>query len=45
VVEGVSMAVTQRQEFASVIQRNGGQIDALLKLLREKAGQSAEAKG
>jgi phospholipid transport system substrate-binding protein len=41
VVEGVSMAVTQRQEFASVIQRNGGQIDALLKLLREKAGQSA----
>jgi len=45
VVEGVSMAVTQRQEFASIIQRNGGQIDALLKLLREKAGQSAEAKG
>jgi phospholipid transport system substrate-binding protein len=45
VVEGVSMAVTQRQEFASVIQRNGGQIDALLKLLREKAGQGAEARG
>lgn len=39
VVEGVSMAVTQRQEFASVIQRNGGQIDALLNLLREKTGQ------
>ena len=38
VVEGVSMAITQRQEFASVIQRNGGQIDALLKLLREKTG-------
>lgn len=38
IVEGVSMAVTQRQEFASVIQRNGGQIDGLLKLLREKAG-------
>jgi phospholipid transport system substrate-binding protein len=38
VVEGVSMAVTQRQEFASVIQRNGGQIDALLKLLRERTG-------
>jgi phospholipid transport system substrate-binding protein len=45
VVEGVSMAVTQRQEFASVIQRNGGQIDALLKLLREKAGQSNSARG
>jgi phospholipid transport system substrate-binding protein len=38
-VEGVSMAVTQRQEFASVIQRGGGQIDPLLKLLREKVGQ------
>jgi phospholipid transport system substrate-binding protein len=44
VVEGVSMAVTQRQEFSSVIQRNGGQIDALLKLLREKTG-TAEARG
>jgi phospholipid transport system substrate-binding protein len=39
-VEGVSMALTQRQEFASVIQRGGGQVDALLKLLREKTGQS-----
>jgi phospholipid transport system substrate-binding protein len=39
-VEGVSMAVTQRQEFASIIQRNGGQLDALLKLLREKTGQA-----
>jgi phospholipid transport system substrate-binding protein len=38
-VEGVSMALTQRQEFASVIQRGGGQVDALLKLLREKTGQ------
>jgi phospholipid transport system substrate-binding protein len=38
-VEGVSMALTERQEFASIIQRNGGQIDALLKLLREKTGQ------
>jgi phospholipid transport system substrate-binding protein len=34
----VSMAVTQRQEFSAVIQRNGGEIDALLKLLREKTG-------
>ena len=38
-VEGVSMALTERQEFASIIQRGGGQIDALLKLLREKTGQ------
>ncbi len=33
------MAVTERQEFASVIQRGGGQIDALLKALRERSGQ------
>jgi phospholipid transport system substrate-binding protein len=38
-VEGVSMALTERQEFASVIQRGGGQVDALLKVLRERAGQ------
>ena len=36
VVEGISLIVTQRQEFSSVIQRNGGQLDGLLKLLREK---------
>ncbi len=35
VVEGISLITTQRQEFASVIQRNGG-LDGLLKLLREK---------
>jgi phospholipid transport system substrate-binding protein len=39
IVEGASMAVTEREEFASVIQRGGGQIEALLKLLREKTGQ------
>jgi phospholipid transport system substrate-binding protein len=36
VVEGISLMVTQRQEFSSVIQRNGGQLEALLKILREK---------
>ena len=35
-VGGVSMKVTQRDEFASVIQRNGGQVDALLAQLRQK---------
>lgn len=40
VVEGISMAVTQRQEFAAVIQRNGGDVEALLKILRAKARQS-----
>jgi len=36
VVEGVSLSVTQRQEYASVIQRNGGQIDGLLDLMRQQ---------
>lgn len=38
VVEGVSMGVTQRQEFASVVQQSGGQIEGLLKALRQKVG-------
>jgi len=33
VVEGVSMALTQRSEFASVIQRGGGQVSVLLEHL------------
>jgi phospholipid transport system substrate-binding protein len=40
IVEGVSMAVTQRSEFASVIQSRGG-IDGLLEALRTKNAQSA----
>ena len=36
VVEGVSMSVTQRSEFASVIQRNGGKIQGLIVALRDK---------
>jgi phospholipid transport system substrate-binding protein len=36
VVEGVSMALTERQEFGSVIQRGGGQLEGLLKQLRAK---------
>lgn len=34
-VEGVSMSLTQRSDFASVIQRGGGKIDALLTHLRK----------
>lgn len=34
-----SMAQTHRDEFASVIQRNGGQVEGLLKALREKTVQ------
>jgi phospholipid transport system substrate-binding protein len=35
-VDGISMAVTQRSEFASVIQRSGGQVAGLIAQLREK---------
>jgi phospholipid transport system substrate-binding protein len=40
-VDGISMAVTQRSEFASVIQRNGGQVQGLIAMLREKTGTAA----
>jgi phospholipid transport system substrate-binding protein len=35
-VGGISMKVTQRDEFASVIQHDGGRIDGLLARLRQK---------
>lgn len=35
-VEGISMATTQRDEYSSVIRKNNGQISALLELLRKK---------
>lgn len=37
--EGVSMAITQRDEFASLIQRYGGTITALLATLRQRFAQ------
>lgn len=37
-VAGVSMSQTQRDDFAGVIQKGGGNIEALLKYLREKCG-------
>lgn len=40
VVEGVSMSVTQRSDFASVIQSGGGNIEALLKVMRERLGKA-----
>src|SRR5271166_379378 len=40
-VDGISMAVTQRSEFASVIQRNGGQVQGLIAMLREKTGSAS----
>jgi phospholipid transport system substrate-binding protein len=41
VVEGVSMAVTQRSEFASVIQSKGGKVAGLIDALRAKTGNTA----
>ncbi len=43
VVEGVSMVLTQRSEFASVIQRSGGNIDGLLDQLRDRTAQLSAA--
>jgi phospholipid transport system substrate-binding protein len=40
-VDGISMAVTQRSEFASVIQHHGGQVQGLLAMLRERAAGNA----
>lgn len=36
-VSGVSMSITQRSDFASVIQRGGGQIDVLIDYLKQKS--------
>lgn len=44
VVEGVSLSVTQRQEYSAVIQRNGGQIDGLLQLMRDQIQQAGTKK-
>ncbi|MEQ5776726.1 ABC transporter substrate-binding protein [Thalassospira sp. NFXS8] len=39
-IEGISMGITQRDEFASVIQQNGGKVQALTDLLKEKTGSN-----
>ena len=35
IVEGVSMSITQRSEFASIIQRGGGQVSAIINHLKK----------
>ena len=40
VVEGISMGITQRAEFASVIRNRGGKVAGLLTALREKTGKN-----
>jgi len=37
VAEGVSIAVTLRSEYVSVLKRHGGDVDALTRVLREKS--------
>lgn len=37
-VEGISMSVTQRDEFAAVIRQTGGRVGGLIKALRRKTG-------
>ena len=37
-VEGLSLAETHRQEFASVISNNGGSVAALINVLKKKVG-------
>lgn len=41
VVEGVSLSVTQRQEYSAIIQRDGGQISGLLDMMRKQLGAPA----
>jgi phospholipid transport system substrate-binding protein len=43
IIEGISMMVTQRSEFASVIQRHGGQVGGLLDLMRQKTNTASAA--
>ena len=40
VIEGISMSVTQRDEFAAVINRRGGNLEGLLAELRKKTQKS-----
>lgn len=42
-VEGISQSVTQRQEYASILQRNGGNMDELLKLMRQRLQDPSKA--
>ena len=36
IAEGISMLITQRDEFAAVIQNSGGKVDALIDRLRRR---------
>jgi phospholipid transport system substrate-binding protein len=36
IIDGISMGITQRSEFASFIQRHGGQLESLITALRQR---------
>ena len=43
IVEGISMSVSQRQEYSSVLQRNENNIEPLLKLMRDSLEKQDKA--
>ena len=43
IIDGISMLVTQRSEFASVIQRHGGHVGELLVMMRERTKTASAA--
>lgn len=45
IVEGISMSVTQRQEYSSVLQRNENNLAPLLKLMRDSLDKQDKAEG
>jgi phospholipid transport system substrate-binding protein len=42
IVDGISMSLTHRQEFAAIIERNGGNIGDLIAQLRQRTGTTAK---
>ncbi|MBR0654283.1 MlaC/ttg2D family ABC transporter substrate-binding protein [Plastoroseomonas arctica] len=45
IAEGTSMRLTTRSEYSSVIQRNGGQVSALLTAMQQQIAQLAAREG
>jgi phospholipid transport system substrate-binding protein len=45
IVDNISMATTERAQFASIIERSGGQVDGLLAALRDKTAGLGAAPG
>ena len=45
IAEGTSLRLTQRSEYSAVIQRNNGQVSALLAAMRNQIQQLAAREG